>query len=503
MQYLTRLVLLSLAMAVSGLAQAAEPPNGEQKAELPEERQSVTQHRVTVDGETIRYTATAGTLFLRDDDGEPEASIFYVAYTRDGVDDAAERPVTFTFNGGPGSSSVWLHLGAFGPRRVTFPDASQPEPPSYEIVDNAHSLLDETDLVFIDPVSTGYSRALGEAESKQFLGVEEDVEAVYEFIRRWSTRNGRWNSPRFLAGESYGTTRAAALVNHAQDQGMFFNGVVLVSSILNFQTARFETGNDLPYMLFLPTYAATAWYHDALPERPDDLRAFLDEARQFALTTYGPALLKGDDLDGDERERVVAGLHRFTGLSRAFIEQSNLRVGIFRFTKELLRDDRRTVGRLDSRFRGIDSDAAGERFEHDPSYTAILGPYTAALNDYVREELEFEEERNYEILSGEVNRKWNWDVKGRSGYINVAEDLREAMSTNTHLRVLIANGYYDLATPFFATEYTVDHLGLEPALRDHVKLTYYPAGHMMYIHPPSLEKLKKDLAGFIRNASEN
>lgn len=489
---------LALALA-SGATAMPEPPDNGGKAP-PEERRSVTEHSMRVGGETVRYTATAGTLFLKGEDGEPEASIFYVAYTKDGVDDTSDRPVTFTFNGGPGSSSVWLHLGAFGPRRVDFPDAEQPEPPPYDLVDNAHSLLEETDLVFIDPVNTGFSRPLGDAEEKQFLGVEEDVKAVYEFIRRWTAENERWNSPRFLAGESYGTTRAAKLVNHAQDQGMFFNGVVLVSSILNFQTARFETGNDLPYVLFLPTYAATAYYHDALPETPPDLEAFLAEARAFALEEYGPALLKGDKLAGEVRERIVDGLHRFTGLEPDFIRRANLRVSIFRFTKELLRDGRRTVGRLDSRYHGIDSDAAGERFEHDPSYTAILGPYTAALNDYVRDELGFEEERNYEILSGKVNQNWNWQVKGRSGYVNVAEDLREAMSTNTHLKVLIANGYYDLATPFFATEYTVDHLGLEPELRDHVELTYYAAGHMMYIHPPSLEKLKQDVASFIQRA---
>lgn len=496
------IAILGLALFLSSAAASEPQENGNGEKAAPAERQSVTRHSVRVDGEAIDYTATAGTLFLKNAEGEPEASVFYVAYTKDDVDDDDSRPVTFTFNGGPGSSSVWLHLGAFGPRRVDFPDVEQPEPPPYDLVDNAHSLLDETDLVFIDPVSTGFSRPLGDAEAEQFLGVEEDVKAVYEFIRRWTTENGRWNSPRFLAGESYGTTRAAKLVNHAQDQGMFFNGVVLVSSILNFQTARFETGNDLPYMLFLPTYAATAYYHEALPEQPDDLEAFLEEARAFARDEYGPALLKGDDLEGGERERIVEGLHRFTGLGRDFIRQANLRVSISRFTKELLREGRRTVGRLDSRYHGIDADAAGERFEHDPSYTAILGPYTAVLNDYVRDELEFEEERNYEILSGEVNRSWNWQVQGRSGYINVAEDLREAMSTNTHLRVLIANGYYDLATPFFATEYTVDHLGLEPGLRDHVELTYYPAGHMMYVHPPSLGRLKDDVAGFIRRASE-
>jgi len=495
---LTGLCALAL---TAGVSRAEESKSGAKPAAPPPERQVVTEHKVTIGGETIRYKATAGTVHLKNDKGEPTASIFYVAYTREGVDHPENRPVTYTFNGGPGSSSVWLHMGAFGPRRVTFAKPEQPDPPPYELVNNGQSLLDVTDMVFIDPVGTGYSHALGEAKAKDFLGVKEDMKSVYQFIRRWTTENERWNSPRFLAGESYGTTRAAGLVEYAQEQGMFFNGVVLVSSILNFQTASFQTGNDLPYVLFLPSFAATAWYHDALPDKPDDLNAFLDQARRFALQTYGPALLKGDQLGEAEKQEVVAGLHRFTGLSEDYIRETNLRINIFRFTKELLRDQRRTVGRLDSRFEGMDSDAAGETFEHDPSYTAIFGPYTAVFNDYVRRELNFDEDRNYEILSGEVNRQWKWDESDRQGYVNVAEDLRKAMSTNTHLKVMIANGYYDLATPFFATEYTVSHLGLEPELRDHIHLTYYPAGHMMYIDPASHEKLKNDVASFIRGAS--
>ncbi|MCG8436025.1 MAG: peptidase S10, partial [Gammaproteobacteria bacterium] len=394
--------------------------------------------------------------------------------------------------------SVWLHLGTFGPRIVQFEDGTQPAPAPYRFIDNPHSLLDITDLVFIDPVGTGYSRTLGETETSEFYGVEEDRRAVGEFIRLWTTRNQRWNSPKFLAGESYGTTRAAGLVNHLQNQGMFFNGVILVSSILNFQTARFETGNDLPFITFLPTYAATAWYHNALENRLDNLEAFLDEVREFAGGEYAAALMQGSQLDAGEKTRIAGRLAQYTGLSRDYIEQTNLRINIFRFTKELLRDRRRTVGRLDSRFLGIDTDAAGESFEHDPSYTAIYGPYTGALNAYVRGELNFEDDHNYEILSGNVFRNWNWDTGNRQGYVNVAEDLRRVMSMNTHLQVFVANGYYDLATPFFATEYTMDHLGLEPKLRENIDMRYYPAGHMMYIHPPSLEKLKIDLQSFIR-----
>ncbi|MDX1442502.1 MAG: peptidase S10 [Gammaproteobacteria bacterium] len=461
-----------------------------------QERQVTTEHSVRINGDSIDYTATTGTLVLRDSDGGPKASFFYIAYTRDDIRNRNQRPVTFTFNGGPGSSSVWLHLGTFGPKRVVFDDAEQPEPAPYRLSDNEESLLDVTDLVFIDPVGTGFSRAEGDTDAKEFYGVEEDRKAVADFIRLWTARNNRWNSPKFLAGESYGTTRAAAVVTELQQRGMFMNGVILVSSILNFQTARFETGNDLPYVMFLPTYAATAWYHGKVEGYDDNLEGFLAEARAFAASEYTLALMQGDTLADSRRQAVAEKLAKFTGLDEEFLLQANLRPSIFRFVKELLRDERRTVGRLDSRYTGIDSDAAGEGFEHDPSYTAITGPYTAAMNSYLRNELGYEEDREYEILSFTVNRNWNWDT-GRAGYVNVAEDLRRAMSTNTHLEVFVANGYYDLATPFYATEYTMDHLGLEPELRDNIEMAYYPAGHMMYIHPPSLEKLNDDIRSYI------
>jgi carboxypeptidase C (cathepsin A) len=502
-----RSIALILCLCVSVLAIAAESDKGAKKDKpekpTPEERQSVTQHRIRIDGEVINYTATAGTIHLTNDDDEPRASIFYIAYTRDGVANADERPVTFTFNGGPGSSSVWLHMGAFGPRKVDFPDAVQPKPAPYAVGDNPGSLLDVTDLVFIDPVGTGFSRTLGEAEAKDFLGVQEDLNSVGDFVRLWVTRNGRWNSPKFIAGESYGTTRAAGLVDHLQQQeGMFFDGVMLVSVVLNFQTLRFETGNDLPHIMILPSMAATAWYHGALDPKPEDLEGFLDEVRAFATGDYASALMLGAQLGDAEGRRIAGRVAGYTGLSTDYVLQSNLRLSTGRFTKELLRDQRQTVGRLDSRYIGLDRDAAGEGYEHDPSYTAIQGPYTAIVNDYLRTDLGFETDRKYEILSFNVNRSWNWDVDGRTGYINVAENLRSAMSRNTDLKVFAANGYYDLATPFFGTEYTMDHLQLEPQLRDNITLAYYPAGHMMYIHPPSLLKLKNDIAAFIAAATE-
>lgn len=495
-----RLLLLTAALlALPAVAPFAADEEDKAPAKpLPEERQVSTRNNVRIGDASVDYTATAGTLHIAGEDGEPAAAMFYMAYTRAGVGNTDRRPVMFTFNGGPGSSSVWLHLGTFGPRRVAFPDAEHPPAAPYALEDNTHSLLDVTDLVFIDPVGTGYSTALGEAEDDDFHSVEQDVESVGEFIRLWTARNGRWNSPKLVAGESYGSTRAAALAEHLQDKGIFVNGVVLVSSILNFQTARFETGNDLPYITFLPTYAATAWYHDALPERAAELEPWLDEVRDFAAGDYASALMKGSALPADEEAAIARRLAAYTGLSVDYLRETNLRPSIFRFTKELLRDRRRTVGRLDSRYLGMDADSAGERFEHDPSMTAIMGPYTAALNHYVRSELGYEEDREYQVLSFAVNQGWDWDTD-RAGYLNVAENLRQAMAADPHLEVFVANGYYDLATPFFATEYTMDHLGLEPELRDNITMAYYPAGHMMYVHPGSLQQLKADLAAFIRS----
>jgi carboxypeptidase C (cathepsin A) len=500
----------ALALALTLPLAAGEPAKGDSPKPKESAKQSettaVTKRTVTIGGKPIAYTATAGTLILKDDKGEQRASVFYVAYTKDGTKagskEAGARPVTFTFNGGPGSSSVWLHLGTFGPRRVAFADAELPPPAPYGFVDNAHSILDATDLVFIDPVGTGFSRALGEAKDEDFWGVKEDVKAVGDFIRLWTTRNDRWQAPKFLAGESYGTTRAAALVNHLQSsEGMTFNGVILVSSILNFQTARFNVGNDLPYITFLPTYAATAWHHDAVAGKPASLEAFLAEARAFASGEYAQALMKGSKLGAAEADAVAVRLAHYTGLSKEFVLRANLRVSIQRFTKELLRSRRLTVGRLDSRYTGFDDDAAGETTDFDPSLAAITGPYTAAMYDYARTELKVADDRKYEVLSG-LGGKWKWGDQGSGGgYVNVAEDLRAAMSRNPHLKVLVANGYYDLATPFFASEYTFDHLGLEAPLLGNVTMTYYPAGHMMYVHGPSLAALKTDVAAFIAKAT--
>jgi carboxypeptidase C (cathepsin A) len=371
-------------------------------------------------------------------------------------------------------------------------------PPPYKLVDNAYSLLDQTDLVFIDPVSTGYSRAVPGEKPKQFHGFKRDIESVGDFIRLYTTRYQRWTSPKFLIGESYGTTRAAGLSGYLQERhGMFLNGIMLVSSILNFQTADFHPANDLPFILFLPTYCATAWYHSRLGnDQQQDLGTTLKEVEEFALGDYSRALTQGDDLSEDDRLVVRRKLARYTGLSEEYIDRTNLRIEIFRFTKELLRHEKRTVGRLDSRFKGIDRDSAGEQFEFDPSMSNITGPYTATLNHYVRSELKFESDLPYEILTERVY-PWSY-AEFENEYVNVAETLRKAMTTNPYLKVYVANGYYDLATPYLATRYTFKHLGLDKTLLENFRMGYFEAGHMMYIHIPSLVKLKAELVDFIR-----
>lgn len=471
----------------------------------------VTRHRGTVGGRELAYTVTTGTMVLREEKtgtgdeagvyqgDKPKAEVFFVAYTLDDVDEPGERPVTFAFNGGPGSSSVWLHLGAFGPKRVLFDDEGFPVDPPYRLVENQDSLLDVTDLVFIDPVSTGFSRAATGEKPQEFHEYKKDIESVGEFIRLYCSRYHRWTSPKYLVGESYGTTRGAGLAGHLQERhNLYLNGVMLVSSVLDFGTILFGPGNQLPPLLYLPAYAATAHYHgrleDELQSKP--LEDLLEEVERFAMQTYAPALLRGASLPDDEADRIAATVARYIGTSTEFVRQNDLRIELMRYLKELLRDRRRTVGRLDSRFTGIDRDAGGSTLDHDPSMSAITGPFTAAFNDYVRRDLGFERDRVYEILSFDVNRAWSYrEFENR--YVYVSETLRKAVSMNPRLRVHVASGIYDLATPYFATQYTLDHLGLDPELRGNVETSTYEAGHMMYLHRPSLAKLKERLAAFI------
>ena len=434
-------------------------------------------------------------------DGEKaKASVFFVAYTLDDVGDIAKRPITFSFNGGPGSSSVWLHLGVLGPRCVETDQQGNLLQPPYRLVENQYSMLDQTDLVFIDPVSTGFSRVVQGEDAKQFHGFKKDIESIGDFIRLYTTRYQRWVSPKFLIGESYGTTRAAGLSGYLQERhGLYLNGIMLISSVLDFQTIRFMNGNDLPYALYLPSFTATAWYHNLLDESlQTDLHRALQEVEAFAFGEYTVALMKGTDLPEGERQEITRKLVRYTGLPIDYIERTDLRVNIMRFCKELLRHQGKTVGRFDSRFTGLDRDSAGERFEYDPSYANILGPYTATLNDYLRSQLKFESDLAYEILTDRVH-PWNYDTH-QNQYVNVTDTLRKAMTTNPYLKVFVASGYYDLATPYMATRYTFNHLGLDKSLRENVSMSFYEAGHMMYVHRQSLIQLKEDLAGFMQLA---
>ncbi len=489
------------------------PGKGEGKDEKKEEKPKAvdklveTRHSITINGREIKYTVITGTMVMKEEtpdrekefEGEkPRAQIFFIAYTKDDVEDKAKRPLTFSFNGGPGSSSVWLHLGMLGPRRVVLEDDGNLPKPPFKLTDNEYSLLDQTDLVFIDPMNTGYSRPVEGEKPKEWHGFKKDITSVGDFIRLYTTRYNRWLSPKFLIGESYGTTRAAGLSGYLQERhGMYLNGIMLISAVLDFTTLDFTINNEVPYVMFLPAYAATAWYHHKLKVRKP-LETLLKEVEKFAQGEYAAALLKGDALTKGERAQIIEKMSRYTGLSPEFIDRSNLRINDQHFFKELLRDRGLTVGRLDSRFVGRDRLGVTERPEYDPLLTNVQGPYTAAFYDYVRAELKFESDLSYEILSGFVH-PWSY-ADFENQFVNVGETLRAAMTYNPYLRVFVANGYYDLGTPYFATEYTFNHLGLHESVRKNVSMGYYEAGHMMYIHLPSLAELKKDLAEFIQSA---
>lgn len=474
--------------------------DSEPKKEVKEEVVT-TNHTVNINGVEVAYKTTVGTQILRNEQGASKASIFYIAYTKENVDNKIARPVTFCFNGGPGSSSVWLHLGIFGPQRVNINDDGLSVNLPYHLVDNPSSILDVTDLVFIDPVSTGYSRPIPGEDAKQFHGVDEDIQSVAEFIRLYTTRNALWEVPKFIAGESYGTTRAAGLAQELHDnQHLYLDGVLLISTILNFQTINFSSGNDLPYILFLPSYTATAHYHNKLPpELQNDFGKTLKDAEAFAKNEYALALMQGDSLPPEKRSQIIDKLSRYTGLSKTYLDLANLRVSIFRFAQELLRNERRTVGRFDSRMKGISSDSCSDTFEFDPSFDLIMGLFTATFNNYVRADLNWKSDDEYKILANV--RPWNYGT-ATNQYLNVAEKLRDVMNKNPSLEVYVASGFNDLATPYFATEYTILHLALDPSLHKNVTLKNYEGGHMMYLKHATLLKMKEDIAAFFKQHLE-
>ncbi len=482
--------------------------------EEPKDSFVVTHHSILCGGKKISYTATAGRMILKEEivqkegdqknqyEGEkPRAEIFFVAYTLEGVDDPTKRPITFAFNGGPGSASIWIHMGLLGPKRVLLNDDGTPLPPPARLTENEYSVLDMTDLVFIDPIGTGFSRAVKGDKPNDYWGWTKDVESIGDFIRLYVSRNQRWGSPKFIAGESYGTTRTTGLSDYLSDKyGMYLNGIVLVSTALDFATLDFNDGNDLPYILYLPSYAATAWYHKKLKTKYQEmpLEKYLEEVRHFAGGEYLQALFNGSRMAEKQIEQVADKTANYIGLTRDYVLRANLRVTLPRFSKELLRSERRTVGRYDGRFIGIDRDAAGEEPEDDPAGYEINGTFAGAFNDYICRELGYKTDLPY-AFSTDLWKTWSYK-EYENKYVQLEEVLRKTMVRNKFMKVWVLNGYYDMATPFYASEYVFSHLQLDPVLQPNLSLTYYEAGHMMYIHKPSLEKFRKDAEYFFENA---
>jgi carboxypeptidase C (cathepsin A) len=508
--------LLTVALA-SGVAFAAEesdepapPEKSEAKAAkpIPESRADKTQHQLTLAGQTLKYTATVGWLILNDKEkDEPIARFGYIAYTLDGVKDPARRPITFAFNGGPGSASIWLHMGALGPRRVVVSDGNFAPPPPVQLVDNEYSILDATDLVMIDPVGTGFSKPVGEAKGKQFWGVDQDIESVGDFIRRYVTENGRWGSPKYVLGESYGGVRGSGLARHLQSKlGMNLNGLILVSPYFGQTSGNDGMAIDLPHVLYVSTFAATAWYYDAIPDKPASLEAFTSEVERFAIEEYAPALLKGYTISAEEKQAIAGKLARYTGTSAQFWLRADLRVKHEQYLQELLRDRGLIAGRIDSRFAGPSLNALNDEMDYDPFFPAVGPAYTAAFREYLHSELEFDVPDEY-VVSGGLYQKWDWrhEQPGAEGgeddkvpVTNLLPDLALAMTMNPGLHLLVEQGYYDLATPTHALKYNLAHLDITPEARARIRVNYHGAGHMMYLHEESGRRFRENVVGFIR-----
>lgn len=503
--------LLLIGIPVVAEAPQTKPADDkkESKSEKPAEKDksdkslSVTEGQVTIAGNAIQYTATAGTYPLKDEGGKTKADLFFVAYEKhpkpSNADEAAKRPITFVFNGGPGAAAVWLHLGTAGPMRVKLSDKGEALPPPYRTVENEFSWLSATDMVFIDPVGTGYSRPAPGEDGKQFYGVEEDLRWVAEFIRLYTTRNLRWPSPKFLAGESYGTTRAAGLSEHLlQRQGIALNGIMLISTVLDFRTLYFGNGNDLPNVLFLPTYTATAHFHGKLPaDLQKDLTAALKESEAFAVGEYPGLLARGAGLSDADRDAAVKKLARLTGLSEETVRRANLRIDADLFRANLLGDGK-VIGRFDARLGGYDPEPLDNSPDHDPSFNQFFAAYAGAFNDYARRTLKYETDVQYDVLTGRVH-PWNYGRAG-NGYLTVADDLERAMRLSPHTRLLVGSGLYDLATPYMGATYTVRQMKLSEDLRKNVVETFYPGGHMMYHEHSALKQLQADVTRFIESS---
>lgn len=475
----------------------------EMRFDMTETAPSVTHHQIRLGGKILHYTATVGRLPIKDGTGKTEALMFYVAYTLDNAD-PDQRPLTFAFNGGPGAASIWLHMGALGPRKVVLQKNGFMPPAPYRLEDNQQTLLDKADIVLVDAIGTGFSRPATAETGKKFWSVNGDIQAFGEFIRLYLTRNERWSSPLFLFGESYGTTRSAGVAGYLAGKGISFNGIVLLSTVLAFQTLEFERTNDEPYPLILPSYTMIAAYHHKLaPELTENLERTRAEVEHWAMNEYARALAKGDSLTPQEHQSIVDGLARYTGLSKEIIEQYNLRVDVRGFTHYLLADQKLRVGRLDGRFTGPDPEGFVETRFFDPTSAETLPPFNSVFNSYLKKELNYSTDMPYYTSAGgEYGSayKWDWGSAGQ-GFPDTASALRQAIVKNPYLKVRVLEGYYDLATPYFAANYTMDHLDLSPRYRNNISFSTYPSGHMVYLDSDSLKKMKTDVAAFIENAT--
>lgn len=482
-------------------AAQAPAPQAQAAPAIPAEEWSTTTHSMRVGNQTLTYDAKAGTTAIKNDAGDTLGLMYSVSYLRTDSGDAATRPVTFLFNGGPGSASMWLHMGSVGPKRVLTTNGQYTPPAPYTIVDNPETLLHRTDLVFIDAMGTGFSRIVGKGTERDFYGVDEDGAAFTQFITTWLSRNGRWNSPKFIIGESYGTFRGAVVSNMLQQRGVHLNGLNLLSMVLDLSTITFAPGDDRPYIYYLPSYAAVAWYHGVLQNKSASLEQLLEDARRYAVSDYASALMKGSAITEAEMTAVATKLSSFTGLPIDYLKRANLRPTLAQFNAELMRSRRMTAGRIDARFAGDTFNQLTENSENDPFNNAVGSAYTAAVNHYSREVLKFGGDRPYLNTNGAGGR-WNWVRQGggRSFFPsapNVQSDLVTAMIANPHMVVQVENGYYDMATPFFPAEFTMSHLGLPARLQQNVTLKYYQAGHMMYLRDEDRVALRDNLLSFI------